>query len=96
MRLRFVENAFASSSATRAGRAKDDEATAKMKTLRGNIFTSGPNAEHAITFAPGGDTILVADNIFCGPARGIPPATGCENVIIRGNVESTAKTHREK
>ena len=29
--------------------------------VRGNIFTSGPKPTHAITFAPGGDTILVAD-----------------------------------
>jgi hypothetical protein len=54
-------------------------------TVRGNIFTSGPHAKHAITFAPGGDTILVTDNIFSGPVRDIAPATGCENVIIRRN-----------
>jgi hypothetical protein len=56
-------------------------------TIRGNIFTSGPQAEHAITFAPGGDTILVSDNTFSEPVRDIPTATGCENVILRGNVE---------
>lgn len=55
-------------------------------TVRGNIFTSGPNAEHAITFAPGGDTILVTDNIFSGPMRDIPPSTGCQGVIIRDNI----------
>jgi hypothetical protein len=55
-------------------------------TVRGNIITSGPNAQRAITFAPGGDTILVADNIFSGPVRDIAPATGCENAIIRNNV----------
>jgi hypothetical protein len=55
-------------------------------TIRGNIFTSGAQAEHAITFAPGGDMILVTDNIFTGPVRNIPAAKGCENVIIRGNV----------
>jgi hypothetical protein len=55
-------------------------------TIRGNIFTSGAQAEHAITFAPGGDTILVTDNIFTGPVRDIPAATGSENVTIRGNV----------
>lgn len=53
--------------------------------VRGNIFTSGPNAMHAMTFAPGGDTILVADNIFRGPVRDIAPAQGCENVTFRGN-----------
>ncbi|NBV32890.1 MAG: right-handed parallel beta-helix repeat-containing protein, partial [Proteobacteria bacterium] len=57
-------------------------------TVRGNIFTSGPNAEHAISFAPGGDTILVVDNIFSGPVRDILPAVGCENVTLRGNMES--------
>jgi hypothetical protein len=62
-------------------------------TVRGNIFTSGPNAAHAITFAPGGDTILVAENIFSGPVRDVPPAVGCENVTIRGNSETPAKTH---
>jgi Right handed beta helix region len=60
-------------------------------TVRGNIFTSGPHAEHAITFAPGGDTILVVDNILSGPVRDIPPAIGCENVIIQGNEESAGK-----
>ena len=54
-------------------------------TVRGNIFTSGPNAGHAITFAPGGDTILVTDNIFSGPVRDIPPSADCENVTIREN-----------
>ena len=55
-------------------------------TVRGNIFTSGDNASHAITFAPGGDTLLLTDNIFQGKVRNIAPATGCTNVTIRGNV----------
>ena len=55
-------------------------------TIRGNVFTSGPHATHAITFAPGGDTILVADNIFRGHARDVAPADGCTNVEIRGNL----------
>ena len=55
-------------------------------TVRGNIFTSGPNAAHAITFAPGGETILVTDNIFYGPVRDIPPAMDCKDVTIRDNV----------
>lgn len=53
--------------------------------VRGNVFTSGPQAEYAITFAPGGDTILVTDNIFAGKAVSIPLPTGCENVTIRNN-----------
>lgn len=54
-------------------------------TVRGNLFTSGPHATHAMTFAPGGDTILVTDNIFSGSVRDIAPAVRCENVTIRGN-----------
>jgi len=50
------------------------------------LADSGDNASHAITFAPGGDTILVTDNIFSGPVRDIPPSTGCERVMIRDNV----------
>jgi hypothetical protein len=60
-------------------------------TVRGNTFISGGHASHAITFAPGGDTILVADNLFGGPIRDIAPVTGCDNVTIRGNVESAAQ-----
>ena len=55
-------------------------------TVRGNIFTSGDNASHAITFAPGGDTLLLTDNIFQGKVRTIAPATGCTNLTIRDNV----------
>ncbi|MFO1003959.1 MAG: NosD domain-containing protein [Planctomycetaceae bacterium] len=54
-------------------------------TVRGNLFTSGPNAAHAITLAPGGDTILVTDNVFRGVVRDIAPAIGCEEVTIRDN-----------
>jgi hypothetical protein len=54
--------------------------------VRGNIFTSGPNAVHALTFAPGGDTILVADNVFSGPVRTLPTPAGCENLTIRNNL----------
>ncbi|MFO0978888.1 MAG: right-handed parallel beta-helix repeat-containing protein [Planctomycetaceae bacterium] len=54
-------------------------------SVRGNIFTSGPNASHAITFAPGGERILVTDNIFHGPVRDIPPARECRDVTIRDN-----------
>ena len=61
-------------------------------TVRGNIFTSGDNASHAITFAPGGDTLLLTDNIFQGKVRNIAPATGCTNVTIRGNVGAELPT----
>lgn len=58
-------------------------------TVRGNFFTSGDKASHAITFAPGGDTLLVTDNIFQGKVRTIAPATGCTNVTVRQNVGAT-------
>ncbi len=54
--------------------------------VRGNIFASGSNAEHAIAFAPGGDTILVTDNLFSGPVRDIVTAPGCEQVTFRDNL----------
>jgi hypothetical protein len=54
--------------------------------VRGNVFTSGPQAKHAMTFAPGGDTILIADNVFAGAVRNIAPAEGCTHVTIRGNL----------
>lgn len=54
-------------------------------TIRGNIFSSGPEAEHAIQFAPGGDSILVTDNIFTGPVKTIPEPPGCTNVRIQNN-----------
>ena len=55
-------------------------------TVRGNIFTSGPHATHAITFAPGGDTLVVTDNIFRGPVTSIPAPAGCEGPVIRDNL----------
>ena len=61
--------------------------------MRGNIFSSGDNASHAITFAPGGDTLLVSDNIFQGKVRTIAPTTGCTNVIIRGNIYEDLQDH---
>ena len=57
--------------------------------MRGNIFISGDHASHAITFAPGGDTLLVADNIFQGRVCTIAPATDCTNLTVRQNVGAT-------
>jgi hypothetical protein len=54
--------------------------------LRDNTFTTGPEAAHVITFAPGGDALLVERNTFKGPVRSIPAATGCTNVTLRDNV----------
>lgn len=55
-------------------------------TIRGNVFMSGPNADNALTFAPGGDTILVTGNIFSGPVRTLPAPLGCDQVIVADNV----------
>jgi hypothetical protein len=55
-------------------------------TVRGNIFTSGPHATHAMTFAPGGDSIRVEGNTFRGVATDIPAPAGCERVVIRDNL----------
>ena len=46
-------------------------------------------AHFGFTFAPGGDTLLVTDNIFQGKVRTIAPATGCTNVTVRQNVGAT-------
>ena len=54
--------------------------------IRGNVFTSGSHATHAITFAPGGDAILVCDNIFAGLVRDVPAPAGSTNVTIRDNL----------
>jgi hypothetical protein len=54
--------------------------------VRGNLFISGPHATHAISFAPGGETLTVVDNLFRGPIRTLAPTIGCEDVVIRHNV----------
>lgn len=55
--------------------------------VRGNLFTSGAHAAQAVSFAPGGEGILLVDNVFSGPVRSIAGTEGCENVVIRGNLE---------
>jgi len=57
--------------------------------LRNNRFISGPNAQHAMTFMPGGTNIVIQGNRFEGPARDIPPAKGCSGVDISGNTGLT-------
>jgi hypothetical protein len=59
-------------------------------TIRGNIFTSGPKATEAITFASGGDNIIVKDNIFRGSVTTIAEPVGCINVIIEDNMVTRA------
>lgn len=54
--------------------------------VRDNVFVSGDHAKEAITFAPGGDSILVTGNIFQGKVRTIAPTPGCSNVVIRDNM----------
>lgn len=53
--------------------------------LRSNRFISGPNAQHAMTFMPGGSRIVIQGNRFEGPVRDIPAAEGCSDVDISGN-----------
>ena len=53
--------------------------------VEGNLFISGPNASHAITFAPGGAGVMVHNNTFSGPIRSIPETNGCSQVSIRDN-----------
>jgi hypothetical protein len=53
--------------------------------IRDNLFVTGPEATHAITFAPGGENILVTNNAFRGSVRSMAPATGCTNVMVQGN-----------
>lgn len=53
--------------------------------VEGNLFISGPNAAHAITFAPGGEKLKVVNNTFDGPVRTIPEPLGCTNVSLQDN-----------
>lgn len=53
--------------------------------LRDNVFITGPEASHVLTFAPGGENILVTGNSFRGSVRSIPPATGCTNIVFQSN-----------
>ena len=55
-------------------------------TVSGNVFVTGKEATHAITFAPGGETLVVKDNIFRGAVRTIAPVKGCTKVTIDGNM----------
>ncbi len=53
--------------------------------VEGNLFLSGPNALHVITFAPGGDGVQVINNTFEGPVKTLPEPQGCTRVSIRDN-----------
>ncbi len=55
-------------------------------TIEGNLFISGPNASHAMTFAAGGTGLMVHNNTFSGPIRSIPEPTGCNQVSIQNNL----------
>jgi len=57
--------------------------------LRNNRFVSGPNAQHAMTFMPGGSRIVIQGNRFEGPVRDIPAAIGCSEVDVTGNIGLT-------
>ena len=53
--------------------------------LRDNVFVAGPEATHAVIFAPGGDNITITNNTFRGSIRTLPQPTGCTNVVIEAN-----------
>lgn len=55
-------------------------------TVRGNVFLTGDRAAHAISFAAGGDALLVTGNLFQGERRTIATAPGCTNVTVRDNL----------
>lgn len=57
--------------------------------LKGNRFISGPNAQHAMTFMPGGSQIVIQGNRFEGPVRDIPAAKGCCGMDISSNTGLT-------
>jgi hypothetical protein len=53
--------------------------------IRGNTFTSGANAAHALLFEPGGRDITVTANKFDGPVRSVAPTLGCSGVTFNDN-----------
>ena len=55
--------------------------------VRGNVFMSGKHASAAVTFAPGGDTLVVTGNVFAGPTRELRVAEGFSNVAVRENAQ---------
>ncbi len=62
--------------------------------IRDNLFTTGPEASEAITFARNGSDILVEDNVFTGHAKGIIVEQGVKNIHFRDNLG--AKTRKVK
>jgi hypothetical protein len=58
--------------------------------VRGNVFTSGTGAAHAIALHPGGTGIQIIGNIFTGSVRDIAGAGGCEDVKIGDNTGLSA------
>lgn len=54
--------------------------------VRDNVFDTGPEAEHALTFARNGHEIVVEGNVFTGGARTIAVDPGCTDVHIGHNV----------
>lgn len=65
-------------------------------TIRGNRFTTGPEAIRALAFLANGSDILVENNIFEGPVRSIEVNETCVNVTIRSNVGSTVLKQASK
>lgn len=57
--------------------------------LRDNLFVTGAAAADAVTFAAGGEGLLVSGNLFRGPRRTLRVAPGCKDVTLRDNVGLT-------
>lgn len=58
-------------------------------TIRGNRFTTGPEAIRALAFLANGSDIVVENNNFEGPVRSIEVNETCVNVTIRDNMGAT-------
>jgi hypothetical protein len=53
--------------------------------VRDNLFVTGPEAAHALTFAAGGSSLVVTNNVFRGSVRTLPTPSGCTNVVLTAN-----------
>ncbi len=55
-----------------------------------NLFVTGPDAAAAMSFAPGGDGLLLSDNMFRGQTAKLIIPADMQNVTVRDNVDLTA------
>jgi hypothetical protein len=54
--------------------------------VRGNVFTSGHHARNAIAFAPGGESMIVKDNVFRGEVRTIYGLDDVRGSVVEDNL----------